>query len=1450
MDVFLTSAREADDMKLVNFVAMHDAIAAARTSEEGRELLAALMDAYYAADRPHAVYQPALMKAIGCCLRHAGPSSSDNDSMNRWQLTAEDYILLALFFNELSTVDDNKLFCIFTEAVTLFFQQTVPIVYGAVGYDLSVDAPTVESLCSELQTLRVMMAKRLAAFPADSPTCEGSVGMQLGIIDCLRTLLLSLMQAAATRADTKDTLTEAPGKEGENVNLAVRQAVEGILSPLRTAVDAVRSSASGGSSEKTSASVRLHAGTTVSPLVLTSALRVLEEIVWRCSCHVTPHDVLEKTVAETPLIAAASLAVTRVLGALQQYLVQQQQHSMESAAGSIEKSSLAVDVLRTAGVQWAVRRLLSVVRLHLHLFPSMGNAVVAALNAFGGNMEMEDPFQLMRMRRECETALNDENNNDATNNNNGSGSSSNGSITDVAWRKAWEVAAMSSSSSSDAFSLRLRECEQILEAPHEETTANDGVTAELGDLDDTTLLQGDGGGGGSREALLQSTVGPVSVNALVEMVLLSVRHMDIMTEQAIQALHTQGLERMQYEAAKRAQREEILRQRRIEQQGVEGIPVGRLLEHLKESTSLYAKGTHLLESESALAMVLRSAFFSLLDAYDAFLEETESRVLEAQALIARALVQLPPSMIDAAVDAVCVRLRKEFSRRAHDKKAPLPLYSAYQLAMQVLFTLFSLQAPVLERGTTAFAFLTATNSMTEAELQLPDSSMKLRSHAAFTIDTENPVEWLQSTTHDAAGGLNNRKRLRDEETTVQMKDEETGEEGVENGVSHFFREDTTQSPCMYSYFLCRVVELVTEAEQPALLLDVLLQCPCITRYVWHYIHKQYCLSTEKARCLLGMWLLKSLALKRTVYRRYAVNSLLHLAAARNEYQRRLALTKLGELLSAKGADGRRVIDTNAETLLVRYAKRQMAAIPVTKLPSSTTSIAAAANPVAKMEGANTSHDEGGTASLRDKEMRKLADALDRHLGPFLMLCARQPKELFPALLAVFKECVERQNEAMMHLLAEHVDVRRMCQRLFRMDAMSFMSNVMPYLRRHSSDATVLVQKILWAVCSELRAMGQATESSASQLEQTALAFLGHARVMYENSEIPQMYHPSSSAGGLGDATVPLHDVRFISSFFSLISAEELRRTYLRSFLHFVQLQLQFQLQQQQQLGSNAGMNATAEVTRMNSEELDAFIRDVVKEVLVRSPVHFSDGIARGLSRTDLLVYLHSASHESNAADSQVAAGKNSTLSASAGREGLRGILGAGLSSTAATEEASGTKPIAEYLTISPFTTKRVIAVLLKLTRTFDGTTTEFLYGPEEIKSAVRQVMQQLGGVGGSGSGRSGIISNVSSVPPQLMVTLILACKIHAQRPHADLVRFVHHVVLLPLAKDATWEKDTKLWRGVLLFAEEHYRECSSFLVNLPEKVLIQALRSQPQLREYFREEHGNNAAFGHILGSL
>ncbi|KEG06709.1 hypothetical protein DQ04_12631000 [Trypanosoma grayi] len=930
------------------------------------------------------------------------------------------------------------------------------------------------------------------------------------------------------------------------------------------------------------------------------------------------------------------------------------------------------------------------------------------------------------------------------------------------------------------------------------------------------------------------------------MVLLSIRRMDIMTEQGIQALHLQGLERMQYAAAKKAQREEILRQRRIEQQGVEGIPVGRLLEHLKESPAMYARGTQLLDSESGLAVMLRAGFFSLLDAYDTVAEETEVRVREVQALIARALAQLPSSMMDSALDAVCVRLRRDLQQyrnsssssnnndnNARDKAAPSPppITSAYHLTMQVLFTLFSAQAPVRERGANAFAFMSAITAAPEEE---DGASLQLHSHATFTIDTDNPVEWLQST-HDSVGAFGDRKRPREAEAGVHNDGDKNGETSAD-GASRFFRDDSVQTPCVYSHLLCRVMELLTEAEQPALLLDALLQCPRLTRYVWHYIHKHYCLSAEKARCLLGMWLLKNLAVKRVVYRRYAVNSLLHLAAAWSEYPRRLAVTQLGALLAAGGPDGRRVIDKSAESLLVRYAKRQMAAIPLAKLPSPSSGGGSVVVDVT----AAKSEDNTDVATLREREMRKLADALDRHLGPFLMLCARQPKELFPALFSVFKECVERQNEAMIHLLAEHVDVRRMCQRLFRVGTLAFMSNVMPFLRRHSGDATLLVQKILWAISAELRLMGPGTDAAATDLEQTAVALLGHARVMFDGSAIPLLYRAVSSAGATVDDTASLHDVRFIAPFMSLVTAEELRRVYLRAFLHFVQMQLQ---QQQQAATAAVGANAAGGVAHMRGEELHQFIQDVVREVLVRSSVRISDGASRGLSRVDLLIYLHRAPHESVATDAHAAHSQAASASSGVARAESRGILGdanpssspSPAAAAAATAAVAAKSQTAEDLPISTLTTKEVIGVLLRLSRTFDDATAELLYGPEEIKSAVRQLMQHSGG---------------APVPSQLMATLILACGIHAQRPHTDLVRFVHQEVLLPLAKDATWEKDMQLWRGVLFFAEAYYRECSSFLINLPDQVLIDALRARTQLCDYFKEEHGNNASFGHVLGSL
>nr|CCC92558.1 unnamed protein product [Trypanosoma congolense IL3000] len=1468
MEAFIEAARRAETLAAVDFAPVHEFIqnVPADSGSALQGAIAALVDAYSAADSSQLVLQCALMKCIGCILRSAAAGG-------RLSLEVDDYILLALFFNEISTVGDAQLFLLLTEAVTPLFQQSVALVFGPAGCGAEECSP-IAPLRGELQSLWLAMARRLVA-PANALESVGKqreyhgTEMLLGVVDCLRALLLSLLQAFACDGAASGEEEEGKRREcNESVMQAVCQVVEGVLLPLTHAVESLRpssvSNAAGSGGGKSLPGLRPSGshGETVSPLVLVASLRVLEELTWRCAgCS-----------EGNPVADVGRFAVSRLLAIIQQYLVLQQQKSMKSVGmESQEKGPVAFDLLRAAGAQHALRRLLSVTHQQISVFMSLENAVTAALNVFGGKLDVENPLVLARVRQEQQqqkqqdTTVVGEKEKKTRKHVSPRAEDSSGEEKDP-FIQEWEEAPSSSSS-------RLRECEQILPVPNNNAVVG---TATNTDFDDAALLDGDAENGtsGAQEALLKSTVGLVSANALVEMVFLSVSRLDIMSEQAIQSLHLQGLQKQQYEAVRRAQRAEVQRLRHIEQQGVEGIPVGRLLEHLKESTAMYATGAQLLDSESGLAAVQRAALFSLLDAYDLLADEQEGRVREAQALIARTIAQMPSSMMDSALDAVCVRLRGELSAMLSRQKAsergrsinmkPPPLASAYQLSMQILFALYSAQAPVHERGSRALMFDAPPPDTTS--LGAMGSVMELRSRAAFTIDTDNPIEWLQSTS-DAHAVIPDRKRSRGGDESFSRtnnaadfengNDASTNEEAqsVVDGSSHFFRDDIVQRPCSYSHFLCRLMEILTEAETPMLLLELLLQCPRITRYTWHYVHKHYCLSTEKARCVLGMWLLKSLAERRSVCRRYALNSILHMSAVWSEYPRRLAVKQLGTLLGATvGPSRKRVVGSDTEALLIRYTRRQIAAIPVTRLPPT---VAGAKGE----EGAEAAHERDTAAALRAEEMQKLTVALDRHLGSFLMMCARQPRELFPSLLDVFKECIERQNTAMAQLLVDHVDVRRMCQRLFQTDALSFMSNVMPYLRRYSNSATMLVQKILWAISAELRSMGKAGEASGTDMERIATALLGHARVMYENSEIPLLYYSGSADSntsrdleGVTNAqrsVASLHDVRFVAPFMSLIPVEELKQSYLRSFLHFVEQQLQHQQQQQRQptqLGTTLDDAAALDPVYINKDEIQQFIRDVAHEVLVRAPIQINDNASRGISRVDLLVYLHRASHDG---DKDRGEPKQSSLpstgAASAGgsQAEMRGILSSpvpnssavddGDSGVAASAPIGGSQQAAEGLPVSPLTTKEVICALLKLRRTFDESTSELLYGPTEIKGAVRQLMQNAGGM---------------SVPSQLMATLIFACGTQIPRVAVDLVRFVHQEVLLPLAKDSTWEKDVQLWRGVLLFAEMHYRECSNFLVNLPDQVLIHALRARPQLCEYFREEHGNNAYFSHILGSL
>ncbi|KEG05220.1 hypothetical protein DQ04_25331000, partial [Trypanosoma grayi] len=179
------------------------------------------------------------------------------------------------------------------------------------------DESTVASLRGELQTLRLVVAKRLAAPTADVTTRHSSsnTAMQLGVVDCLRALLLSLLQSASVSMGAATAnggaTAELSSQPSENGMQAIRQVVEGILLPLTTAVDALRSSAGGGGGKGSQVAVRGHNTAPVSPLVLTSALRVLEELVWLSSRRAAVNDGCTENSAEAPLVAVVRFAVTR-----------------------------------------------------------------------------------------------------------------------------------------------------------------------------------------------------------------------------------------------------------------------------------------------------------------------------------------------------------------------------------------------------------------------------------------------------------------------------------------------------------------------------------------------------------------------------------------------------------------------------------------------------------------------------------------------------------------------------------------------------------------------------------------------------------------------------------------------------------------------------------------------------------------------------------------------------------------------------------------------------------------------------------------------------------------------------------------------------------------------------------------------------------------------------------
>ncbi|KAK7201500.1 Symplekin tight junction protein C terminal [Novymonas esmeraldas] len=1433
--------------------------------------------------------------AVGATAHHSDPA---------WALTADDCLLLSMFLNETATTTDATTFAYWSRATEVIFPCATAMVFPAAegAADGDEEAETTRaSLESELHSLREIVAKRFS-------TSVDSMRRVTSYEHARRSLQRSVWALLGSLADCQ----WSPSSAAERVVEELEAAVQGMLLPLNLALQEQLAGLHGRSGDAAAYGGVGGGGITgggrggrrASPLMLASLLHDVEDVLWAIS-HIAGAAAVEGggAGAASQEKLCARLAASIVEGLLkfaQQYVTLRQQLQMESMededgeAGRQRRGgarNARRDVFRVYHVQRSMQRVLSVgLQLRRSAVGGVGGAsksvevalisevalsgLQAAASAFGGAVAVVDPVQ------------------DAL------AAASEGSST-AETEVGASAAAAWADSAGDAG--RLRECRHVLAPPHHLRADGDGGGGgdeAAGDFlhdEDGVLL-------GRREAYLKSSLGPVTASALVDMVMLTVSHMDVMSEDAIQELHRAGLEQMQLAAAYLAQREEVEKLRQMERQGVEAIAAGKLIEHVKDSAALQARGMQTLRKVSARSRLERAAFSSVLGAYENVRGEAEARVRLTQALVSRCLVQLPPSLADSAMDELLLLLRKELTRAQTQKEAAAssaatttastttPPASAtspiagveslflassyYQLTLQVLFMYYATQAPMHERSATWNATLilggggggggggvgglaTALAATGEEDgAALDDGGGELMvSKSGFSIEVDSPIAFLYDDDVHRASQDVGQKRPREEVDGAGEEDAAAGARGTAAGEhgDFSFLNDTVASPSTYSHVLCRVLELIRAARLNLILLDVLLQAPVLTRYVWHHLYKHFCLSADKASCVIGMWLLRNLAVRRPVYRTCAVNILLQLCLSTHDYARRFAIKEVDQLLSASTTQGTPVLDGAAEGHLLRYAKKQLFAIPAYQRTAPTASKVkrphdgsdVAAGDEAAAAAAGTVGGEVDEVSAKDR--LRMSAVLNRRLGLFLMLCARQPRELFPALLEVFQQCVERGNTLMMQLLPENTDVRRMTQHLLKTDASNFVAAVMPLLRKRCREARPLVQSMLWAVREQLGTMAQdlasatasgsaaggmdaASHASASAaleaLRNVSSAVLGHAKAMYELSGIP-----------LGEAAqaVSLPDIRYLAPFLSFLPATELRQTYLATFLLFVQVQLQFQRHYQNGLQR---LTAKERTYVLEATELRAFQVQVLREIFVKCPVPFQDGVARGLTRVDFFVCLHRAPQESQS--KRAASMLVNPLHGGHGMDtgAVGGILdgmhdgGQAAAAAAAAEAAAAKERAAELPPISVGTTKEVVNLCFELTRSFDNTTVEKLYGPPEVQRALQQLMHP------------------PPIPSQLMATVLQAATLFLRSRYMEFIKFVVQTILTPLERASVWDTDPQLWKGVLLFAERYYRECSTFVVNLPDQVLTQALREHPQLCESFKEDHGNNASFMHILGNL
>lgn len=446
--------------------------------------------------------------------------------------------------------------------------------------------------------------------------------------------------------------------------------------------------------------------------------------------------------------------------------------------------------------------------------------------------------------------------------------------------------------------------------------------------------------GGDASTQILSSVGAHSLTELTYLVIESLKAINVQSE-SIKALHFAGLKEMLHAAAKNAQRVELERARLQELLSIENVSACHLILRTTGGTLAFANSKQFLEKTSTKSLFLKSAFFSVLKSFNHLTNGgvAEHIIRQSQVLVSRSLALLPETIADVTHDALLDMFRDEL--RIGTKS------DVFELVIQTMFMKYANMAPIARLGHDSHGFKVSGG---------PSESSVLRTSSTVpSIDPENPISWIFET-HNS-----NKKRERDEGGAIDFA----------------FNVDGVDQPSSYGHFTTRVMQLVVEAKRNDLFINILLQCPAITHYMWHFIQEDVCTGENAA---LGVLALTRIVKCRRSFSVEALSSLLHLTTVPKLDPRRQAIYHLGSLMHDE------MLDRGTEELVIKFAKKFVTRIPLLL--------------------ANLNADDSA-----GKERDLMTALLDRHLSLYLKLCSipRHSKHL-KILLDTFVDCDDKSGK--------------------------------------------------------------------------------------------------------------------------------------------------------------------------------------------------------------------------------------------------------------------------------------------------------------------------------------------------------------------------------------------------------------------------------------------------------